>query len=118
MIRKAVLLLCALMFAAPPVAAQDRVVPRSRAEVTLSYAPLVKKTAPAVVNIYTKRVVQQRRSPFFNDPFFRQFFGDDFPGFGAPRERIQNSLGSGVIVRCDGIVITNNHVIEKADEII
>jgi Do/DeqQ family serine protease len=112
-----IFLALALAAASPqPAVAQDRILPRSRAEVALSYAPLVKKTAPAVVNIYTKRVVQARRSPFFDDPFFRQFFGDDF--LGAPRERIQNSLGSGVIVRADGIVITNNHVIDKADEII
>ena len=55
--------------------AQKRV-PESRQEITLSFAPLVKKAAPAVVNIYTKRVVQSRQSPFLNDPFFRQFFGD------------------------------------------
>ncbi|MPY71626.1 MAG: Do family serine endopeptidase [Alphaproteobacteria bacterium] len=102
-------------WSAAPAPAAERAVPRSQAEITLSYAPLVKKTAPAVVNIYTRRVVQTQRSPFFNDPFFRQFFGDNLPT--APRERIQNSLGSGVIVRADGIVVTSNHVIEKADQI-
>jgi serine protease Do len=70
------------------------------------------------VNIYTRRVVQQRRPSLFSDPFFQRFFGDDFnQRFGMPRERIQNSLGSGVIVRDDGIVITNNHVIQNSDEI-
>ena len=95
----------------------DKQVPASRSQVQLSYAPLVKKAAPAVVNIYTKRVVKQRSvSPFFNDPLFRRFFGDDFP-LGRQRQRVQNSLGSGVIVGADGLVVTNHHVIEKADKI-
>ena len=79
------------------VHAQD-VVPAGRDAVRLSFAPLVKKTSPAVVNIYAKRVVRQRFvSPFFNDPFFGQFFG--MPGFGGQtRERVESALGSGVIV--------------------
>lgn len=90
-------------------------VPESRQEVQLSYAPLVKKTAPAVVNVYARRVVRtQGGSPFANDPFFNQFFGRR--GFGIPRERVQNSLGSGVIVGEDGVVVTNNHVISGGDE--
>ena len=101
--------------AAPAVRAAEPHVPESRGEIALSYAPLVKKVAPAVVNIYTKRVVQERASPFFNDPFFRQFFGNQF--LGVPRQRIQNSLGSGVILRADGVIVTNNHVIDKADQI-
>ncbi len=92
-------------------------VPHEAAEVQLSYAPIVKQVAPAVVNIYTRRVVRTvTRSPLFNDPFFSRFFGEGF-GFGLPRERVQNSLGSGVIVRPNGIIITNNHVIEGADQI-
>ncbi len=71
-----------------------RVAPQSMAEVKLSFAPVVERAAPAVVNIYTRRVIQQR-SPFAGDPFFERFFGG---GFDAPRERVQNSLGSGVIV--------------------
>lgn len=91
-------------------------VPSSRAEITLSFAPLVKQVAPAVVNIYTHSVVmQQPASPLFNDPFFRQFFGDDF--FGKPIERNQNALGSGVLVRADGLIVTNVHVIAGAQEI-
>jgi serine protease Do len=95
-------------------------VPASRQEMLLSFAPLVSKTAPAVVNIYTKKVIQQRQfGPLFDDPFFRRFFGDSFglPQGGGTRQRVQNSLGSGVIVDAKGTVVTNHHVIEGADEI-
>ena len=108
-----------LMILASPSFGQDRVVPGSEAEIRLSFAPVVKRVAPAVVNISTTRVVEQRGSPFFNDPFFRRFFGNSLP-FQVPeqrRRRIQNSLGSGVIVQADGIVMTNHHVIRGADEI-
>jgi serine protease Do len=95
----------------------ETVVPSSPAQIELSFAPVVKRVAPSVVNIYTRKVVQEQlASPFFNDPFFRQFFGDQSQ-FGRPRERVQNSLGSGVIVRADGLVVTNNHVIKGADQI-
>jgi Do/DeqQ family serine protease len=66
-----------------------------------------------VVNVYAKRVVQQRS--LFDDPFFKRFFGDN--AFGAPRERVQNSLGSGVLVDPSGVIVTNNHVIGGADDI-
>src|SRR5512138_838410 len=103
-------------FAAVPAMAQETV-PNSTQQINLTFAPVVKLVAPAVVNIYTKKVVkQQALSPFFDDPFFKQFFGDQF-NFGRTRERIQNALGSGVIVQADGLVVTNNHVIEGADEI-
>lgn len=94
-------------------------VPGSAAEITLSFAPLVKKAAPAVVNIYTRKVVQTRQvSPLFNDPFFRQFFGEGFGrSLGQPQQRVQNSLGSGVIVDPAGLIVTNYHVINGADEI-
>lgn len=95
------------------ISGAPRAVPQSMAEVKLSFAPVVERAAPAVVNIYTKRVIQQR-SPFAGDPFFERFFGG---GVDAPRERVQNSLGSGVIVSPDGVVITNNHVIEGMTEI-
>jgi serine protease Do len=102
----------------PAVAPADAAVPETREQITLSFAPVVRSTAPAVVNIYARKTVQQRSiSPLFDDPFFKRFFGEDFPFGGAPRERIQNSLGSGVLVRDDGVVVTNNHVIEGADEI-
>jgi Do/DeqQ family serine protease len=95
-------------------ASAQQVVPATRQEVTLTFAPVVKKAAPAVVNIYTRRVVQAELPAVMNDPFFRQFFGNQL---GVPRERVQNSLGSGVIVRSSGIVITNSHVAGDGDEI-
>nr|WP_244299209.1 DegQ family serine endoprotease [Roseibium aquae] len=99
--------------------AQERQVPIDAAEIKLSFAPIVKRVAPAVVNVYASRTVVQRQrvSPFFNDPFFQRFFGDQGPGFGPPRERVQSSLGSGVIISADGIVITNHHVIKDADAV-
>lgn len=101
------------------VISQEAVVPKSREQVTLTFAPVVKRASPAVVNIFTKRVVRTQASPFMNDPFFRQFFGDQFERQfgGSTKERIENSLGSGVIVRGNGIVLTNNHVITGADQI-
>jgi serine protease Do len=112
------LLVTAMVACIVPVGAQaqEKRTPSSQAEIQLSYAPLVKRAAPAVVNVYTRKVVTARqRSPFFDDPFFRRFFGDGFSG--APRQRTENSLGSGVIVAADGTIVTNHHVIEGADEI-
>jgi Do/DeqQ family serine protease len=95
-----------------------REVPTARDQVMLSFAPVVRKVAPAVVNIYSRKVERSAaRSPLFDDPFFRRFFGDEF-GFGGPvRERVRTSLGSGVIVDPDGTIITNVHVIKGADEV-
>lgn len=100
-----------LLTVTSPSVAQDKTVPASQMEMQLSFAPLVKKTANATVNVYAERVVE-RRSPF-NDPFFEEFFGQRMPN----RTQKQSSLGSGVIVGKDGIVVTNNHVIEGADDI-
>jgi len=98
-----------------PAAAETRTPPTSRELIHLSFAPVVKKAAPAVVNVYSRRLVQTR-SPFFDDPVFRRFFGNEAP-FGLPRQRIQQSLGSGVIVGANGLIVTNNHVIGAAQEI-
>jgi Do/DeqQ family serine protease len=110
-----------LVLPASPAAAQQRAVPRDPAEIQLSFAPLVKRTAPAVVNIFTRRTVRTVPSPLLNDPFFRRFFGDQFPGAGGAgpggTQRVQNSLGSGVIVEPTGTIVTNHHVIRGADEI-
>lgn len=95
---------------------EAREVPQHRTQVQLSFAPLVKEVSPAVVNIYTKRVVTRRSSPFGNDPFFEQFFGHGFGG-GLPREQLESSLGTGLIVEENGVVVTNAHVVKDAQEI-
>jgi Do/DeqQ family serine protease len=90
--------------------AQDRQVPATPAQIQLSFAPVVKRVAPAVVNVYAQHVVENN-NPFLADPFFRQFFGN------MPREQVERSLGSGVIVDPKGLVVTNFHVIEGASEV-
>src|SRR5882724_2194011 len=92
--------------------AQDRRVPASPAEVRLSYAPIVQRVQPAVVNVYAAKTVQNR-NPLLDDPIFRRFFG--VPG--QQPEQMQRSLGSGVMVDASGLVVTNNHVIEGADQV-
>lgn len=106
-----ILALGTLLMVTPGLAEQRP--PTSKAEISLSFAPVVRETAPAVVNIYAKRVVAQRVSPFANDPFFRDLFRDH----GRIVPRVQNSLGSGVILSSDGIVVSNYHVVGDATEI-
>lgn len=95
-----------------PAAAQERRVPASPAEVKLSYAPIVQRVQPAVVNVYAAKTIQNR-NPLLDDPLFRRFFG----GGGQQPEQMQRSLGSGVMVDSSGLVVTNNHVIEGADQV-
>jgi Do/DeqQ family serine protease len=92
--------------------AQDRRVPASAAELRLSYAPIVQRVQPAVVNVYAAKVIQDH-NPLLDDPIFRRFFG--VPG--QQPEQMQRSLGSGVMVDPSGLVVTNNHVIEGADQV-
>ena len=104
-------LLLTLVFV-DPSAAQDRRVPASAAELRLPYAPIVQRVQPAVVNVYAAKTVQNR-NPLLDDPIFRRFFG--VPG--QQQEQVQRSLGSGVIVDASGLVVTNVHVIEGADQV-
>ena len=93
--------------------AQAPAVPATGAELAVTFAPVVRSAAPAVVNILTRRTVRTA-PPMLADPFFRRFFGLDPDGPFAPRERVQTSLGSGVIVDPSGVIVTNNHVVTGA----
>jgi len=99
---------------AQPQAETAPVAPRTRAEIAYSFAPVVKKAQPAVVNVFASRVERMPANPFLDDPIFRRFFGE---GGGAPGRNTAQSLGSGVIVDPSGLVVTNHHVIEGMTDV-
>nr|WP_132147153.1 Do family serine endopeptidase [Luteibacter rhizovicinus] len=106
-------MLAALLFASTAFAAHAALPPVVGGEALPSLAPMLTKVTPAVVNISTKTRVRAR-DPYFDDPLFRQLFG----GQGVPRERVEQSLGSGVVVdAAKGYVLTNHHVVGSADDI-
>ncbi len=113
MIRLALVFVIALIGGASFAQTAPKVAPQSPSQVRLSFAPVVKKVAPAVVNVYASRVETTPRNPLFDDPIFRQFFG----GGGDDASRVSKSLGSGVIVDPSGLVVTNYHVINGMTQV-
>ncbi|MEX0628353.1 MAG: serine protease, partial [Cucumibacter sp.] len=105
-----------LLAAGVPAPAQEaREAPQSGTQIQLSFAPVVRRAAPSVVNVYATRVEAAGRS-LFDDPVFQRFFGENSP-FSRSEPRQRSSLGSGVIVDASGVILTNNHVIEDASDI-
>ena len=107
-----VVCLALTLSAGTPVSLSAQAVPQGREQITLSFAPVVRQTSPAVVSIYAQRVVEEQVNPLFSDPLFSQLFGG-----GGAVPRIQNALGSGVILSPDGIVVSNYHVVGGARDI-
>ena len=110
MIRLVLAAVFALFGAAAFADSAPKIAPQSPAQVRLSFAPVVRKAAPAVVNVYVSHVERAPRNPLFDDPIFQRFFG----GGGEEEERVQKALGSGVLVDPSGLVVTNYHVVENA----
>ncbi len=110
-------LIAGLLFlvATQALAAQERAIPTSRGDAILSFAPVVKKAQPAVVNVFASRVENMPANPLYDDPVFRRFFGGGEGGM--PGRRTAQSLGSGVIVDPSGLVVTNHHVIEGMTDV-
>ena len=113
MIRFGLVVALALIWGAAFAETAPKVAPQNPAQVHLSFAPVVKKATPAVVNVYASRVETAPRNPLFDDPIFRQFFG----GGGDDDSRVSKSLGSGVIVDPSGLVVTNYHVIKGMTQV-
>ena len=112
-LNRSIFCVAALVALAVPVAAEPKQVPQSSAEM-LSFAPVVKKAAPAVVNVYASRTEKVQRNPLFDDPVFQQFFGG---APSSPRSQTMRSLGSGVVVDPSGLVVTNYHVIDQMTDV-
>src|SRR5262245_47142575 len=107
--------LALILFASPAGAETLRQLPSSSSDILLSFAPIVKKAQPAVVNVYASRTDRRPQNPFFDDPIFRRFFGDG--GTGRPGGPTARSLGSGVLVDSSGLVVTNYHVIQGMTDV-
>ena len=117
MISRVLIIVLAFVLFSAQASAQERAVPHSTEQMQLSFSPVVKQVAPAVVNIHTKRTVSKHvANPFTSDPFFAPFFGNDFFGR-RMRKQVENSLGSGLVIEAEGLVVTNAHVIKGAQEI-
>src|SRR5580704_17225207 len=106
--------IAAFLFSISQISVAQQAVPQSMPQVQPTFAPVVKRVAPAVVNVYSQSVVQAQVNPLFSDPLFQRFFGGS-PEF---QKRVQQSLGSGVIVRPDGVIVTNNHVVQGGQSIV
>src|SRR3984893_17655269 len=116
LLRALTALLLGLVLSAVPASAEPpRQTPQTQSETLLSFAPVVKKAQPAVVNVYASRTDKRPRNPLFDDPIFRRFFGEG--GNSRPGGPTARSLGSGVLVDASGLVVTNYHVIEGMTDV-
>ena len=101
----------------PPKLTVDESPLPAKIKAATSFAPVIKRVAPSVVNIYSTMTVRERAMPFLNDPMWRRFFGEEFGDQSRPRTHREQGLGSGVIVTPDGYILTANHVVEGADKV-